>query len=345
MSEIKSHEFNGLLQRKSLPYGIFVIYGPDRGLVSERAGEIARMTGVALNDPFSLIKIDASELSSRPGLIVDEMQSLGLFGGSRLVWVKGAANEKPLIDALQSLSTASLEGSTLIVEAGDLKKGTGTRKVAEAARSIACIACYPDDRAALNELIDAELGPSGLRITPAARALLTDNLGGDRLASRNEIRKLALYCRDDGTIDEQHVLDIIGDASSVSTDDAVDAVLSGDVQAFLHAAEKVVHSKTPLFLVLQGCLKQFQMLDIMRAEMDEKKTPASQVMQTLGRHIFYKRKAILERALKTWSAPAIAREMNRIQAAIFQSRQRSSLEESIVLHTLLSTTIQSGRKP
>lgn len=341
--EVKSHEFDGLLKRKHVPYHLFVIYGPDRGLVSERAQEIARVSGVALDDPFSVIKIDASDLSSQPGRILDEMQSMGLFGGDRLVWVKGAANEKGLIEALSTLSVETPAGSTLIVEAGELKKGTGTRKIADASRAIASIACYADDQRALNALIDAELSPFGLKITPDARRMLLDSLGGDRIASRNEIRKLALYCLNKGGIEEQDVEDIIGDASAISTDDAVDAVLSGDRQGFLHAAEKIAHSKTPLFLVLQGCLRQFQMMDVMRAEMDAQGMSASQVIQTLGRGLHYKRKPVIERALKAWNAPQIAREMTRIQAAILQSRQRQTIEESVALHTLLATTLQSAR--
>jgi DNA polymerase-3 subunit delta len=35
--------------------------------------------------------------------------------------------------------------------------------------------------------------------------------------------------------------------------------------------------------------------------------------------------------------------MNRLQAAILQSRQRQSLEDSVALLTLLSTPLQSGR--
>lgn len=345
MTEIKSHEFEGFLQKKPMPYRIFVIYGPDRGLVSERANELAQKSGVALDDAFSVIKLDSSDITSNPGRILDEMQSLGLFGGDRLVWLKGAANEKGLVDALQVLGEDPPQGSTLIVEAGDLKKGTGTRKVAEASRSIACIACYADDKRALNALIDSELSGSGLRITPDAREILLDSLGGDRIASRNEIRKLALYCKDLGTIEGHHVSEIIGDASAISADDAVDAILSGDRAAFLHAAEKIVQSKTPLFLVLQGCLRQFQLMDSMRAEMDEKRLQPAQVMQTLGRGVHFKRKPVLERALRTWSGAAISREMNRIQAAILHSRQKQSMEESIVLHTLLSTTLQSARKP
>ncbi len=343
MAEIKNQDFEGLLRKKPLPYHVFVIYGPDRGLVSERAKELAALSGVDLADDFSLVRLDAGDLSSQPGRIIEEMQSLGLFGGSRLVWVKGAMNEKPLIDALQLLTAEPPAESMLIVEAGDLKKGTGTRKIADASPVIGSIACYADDARALNGLIDSELGPSGLRLTPDAREALLSSLGGDRLASRNEIRKLALYCKGQEVIEEHHVREIIGDASAISADEAVDAVLSGDRNQFLHAAEKIAQSKTPIFLVLQGCLRQFQLLDQMRAEMEEKRLQPAQVMQTLGRSIHFKRKPILERALRTWTGQALAREMNRLQMAILQSRQRQSLEESIALQLLLSITLQSAR--
>lgn len=343
MAEIKSHEFEGLLRRKPLSHSMFVIFGPDRGLVSERAGEIAAVSGVDLKDDFSVIRLEASGLSAQPGRIVEEMQSIGLFGGRRLIWVKGAMNEKPLIDALQILSGEALSDSVLIVEAGDLKKGTGIRKIADASPRIASVACYADDARALNGLIDAELSAGGLRLTPDARALLVSSLGGDRIASRNEIRKLALYCMGGDVIDEHHVREIIGDASAISADEAVDAVLSGDRNQLLHAVEKITHSKTPLFLVLQGCLRQFQLMDQMRAEMDEKKLQPAQVMQTLGRSVHFKRKPVLEKALRTWTAAALQREMNSLQTAILQSRQLSVLDESIALQRLLSLTLQSAR--
>lgn len=343
MVEVKNHEFEGLLRKKPLGYRIFVIFGPDRGLVSERAAELAALSGVDLSDPFSLIKLDAADLSTQPGRIVEEMQSLGLFGGSRLVWIKGAMNEKPLVEALQILSNDPPGDSMLLVEAGDLKKGTGTRKIADASPRIASIACYADDVRALNGLVDSELAESGLRLTPDARELLVSSLGGDRIASRNEIRKLSLYCRGMQVIEEQHVRDIIGDASAISADEAIDAVLSGDRDQFLHAAEKISQSKTPIFLVLQGCLRQFQLLDQMRAEMEEKKLQPAQVMQTLGRSIHFKRKPILERALRNWTAQALQREMNRLQMAVLQTRQRQALEESIALQLLLSITLQSAR--
>jgi DNA polymerase-3 subunit delta len=344
MAEVKSHEFDAFLKRKPLPVRLFLIYGPDRGLVSERAAAIAAASGVDLDDAFSVVKLDAGEIGSQPGRLMDEMNAIGLFGGERLVWVRNAASEKGVADAIDMLASASPGPSTLIVEAGDLKKGSALRKAAEAASQAVAIPCYADDGRALQALIDQELAAEGLRIAPAARQRLVETIGGDRLASRNELRKLALYCRGRELIEEQDVEDIVGDASAISTDDAIDAILKGDKDGFLHAIQKIVTSKTPIFLVLQGCLRQFQLLELMRAEMDEKRAPAAQAMATLGRHLHFRRKPIVENALKTWASPAIRRETQRLQAAILQSRQRPALEDTIAMQTLLATVLQSTRR-
>ncbi|OCO99773.1 MULTISPECIES: DNA polymerase III subunit delta [unclassified Ensifer] len=344
MSEVKSHEFDSFLQKAAGVYRLFILYGPDRGLVSERASAIASRSGVPLDDPFSVLKLDVSELALSPGRLLDEVNAIGLFGGEKLVWVRGAANEKALVDALQILATEPPSGSYVIVEAGDLKKGAALRKIGETARSVACIACYSDDVRSLQALIDKELGDEKLGISPGARQRLLEALGGDRLASRNELRKLALYCRGKSTVDEEDVLDIVGDASAISVDDAVDAVLKGDLDGLLHAMQKITTSKTPAFLVLQACLRQFQQLDVMRAEMDASRQQASQVIATLGRGLHFRRKPIVEAALKHWSSPAIRRELNRLQTTIYQSRSRASLEESLVLQNLLAIAVQSARR-
>lgn len=344
MSEIKSHEFDGFLQRPLRDNRLYLVYGPDRGLVSERASQIAAKTGVALDDPFSLIKLDASDLQQSPGRLLDEVNTIGLFGGEKLVWIRASGTEKTLVDSFSALAQQPPDGSYVIIEAGDLKKGTGVRKIGETARSVVAIACYSDDARALNGLIDHELGQEGLRITPAARQRLNEALGGDRIASRNEIRKLALYCRGLAMIEEEHVSEIVGDASAISVDDAIDAVLKGDVDGLQHAIRKITASKTAIFLVLQACLKQFQLLDLMRAEMDDRRQQPSQVIATLGRHLHFRRKPLVEAALKTWTLPAIGRELGRLQTAIYQSRTRQSLEDSIAMQTLLAITLQSARR-
>ncbi len=343
MTEIKSHEFDQFRNRSRGQFRLFVFYGPDSGLVSERAAAIASTTGVKLDDPFSLVRLDASDIQADPGRLLDEVNSVGLFGGDKLVWIKGVGADKRIADALEHVAQDTKLASHVIIEAGDLKKGAALRKLSEANRNIAIVPCYSDDARALNSIVDAELADAGLAISPAARALLLESIGGDRIASRNEIRKLALYCRGMGTVEREHVIDIVGDASAISVDEAVDAILSGNPDTLLHAMQKIATSKTSVFLVLQNCLRQFQQLESMATDMQINRLQPSQVMQTAGRGIHFKRKPIIENALRNWPAAELSREARRMQATILQTRQRQSLEDTIALQSLLSTTLHAAR--
>lgn len=343
MADIKAYEFDQFIKRRARDFRIFLVYGPDRGLVSERAAELAKMTGIDLGDAFSFMRLEAGDINSDPGRLFDEANSTGLFGGEKLIWIKGAGADKTLSEALSGLAQNPPSDAWIIVEAGDLRKGANLRKAAEQAAAAMAIPCYADDAKSLNLLIDEELTAAGLRISADARSALQACLGGDRIASRNEIRKLALYARDDGLIEESHVSAIVGDASAISADDAVDAVLKGDLAGFHHAIQKVVTSKTPVFLVLQGCLRQLQLLDLMRTEIDGRRASIQDAVNTHGRHLHFRRKPVVESALRNMSAQVIVTEMNRLQAAVLQSRQRASLEDTVAMQALLATTLVAGR--
>lgn len=343
MAEIKAHEFDQFIKRRARDHRIFLVYGPDRGLVSERAADLAKITGVSTDDAFSFMRLDATDLSGNPGRLFDEAYSTGLFGGEKLIWIKGAGTDKGLAEALAALGEKAPENAWIIIEAGDLKKGANLRKAAETAAAAIAIPCYADDTKSLNALIDEELTSFQLRIDSDARQALLESLGGDRIASRGEIRKLALYAMGEPIIRLQHVLDIIGDASAISADDAVDAILQGDKAGFLHATQKVIASKTSVFLILQGCLRQFQLLDVMRSDMEARKISAADALNQHARSLHFRRRPIVENALRSWTAAAISTELNRLQSAILQTRQRAALEDTIAMQTLLATTLIAER--
>ena len=67
---------------------------------------------------------------------------------------------------------------------------------------------------------------------PEARQALRSLLGGDRLATRGELAKLALYCAGTGRVSLADVEAAIGDVSARSQEDMLDAVLEGDARGF-----------------------------------------------------------------------------------------------------------------
>ena len=203
--------------------------------------------------------------------------------------------------------------------------------------------CYPDDHRGLQALIDEELGAAGLKIAPELRRLLSDQLGGDRLASRGELRKLALYCAGQDRVEEADIVAIMGDASALSVDQAVDCVLTGDLVGLDHALARIVASKTPIAQVLQACLRQFQTIDVVRGRIDGQRQPPAKVIGEAARRMHFRRKPAFEQAARAWPGSAVAEALQALNSAVLDGRRQPTLQDSLARHTLLAIAQRSGR--
>ena len=69
-----------------------LVYGPDQGLVRERATDLARAIVPDLRDPFRVAELSGASLAADPALLADEAQALSLTGGRRVLRVKEAGD-------------------------------------------------------------------------------------------------------------------------------------------------------------------------------------------------------------------------------------------------------------
>src|SRR3954464_8746039 len=188
---LRGKEIDAFLARPDSSRPIILLYGPDAGLVRERADALLASAVDDPNDPFSLVRLDGDELSAEPSRLVDEAMTVPLFGGRRAIRVR--AGSRSFASGVDTLADTPLKDCRVVIEAGELRPESPLRKACERAKTAVAIGCYPDGERDLARLIDEELRVSNLRIVQDARAVLMSLLGGDRQASPNEIRKLALY--------------------------------------------------------------------------------------------------------------------------------------------------------
>ncbi|MEZ5812661.1 MAG: DNA polymerase III subunit delta [Rhizobiaceae bacterium] len=344
MAQKKTNEVESWLARPQAEMRIVLLYGPDRGLVSERAAGFAARTGLALDDPFSVLKLDAAELAGDSGRLIDEARSIPMFGGERLIWLRNAGNDKALVDALDVLCVEPPRDALLLVEAGDLKKGSALRRTVEQGGSAIALPCYADTARAIDALIDEEMDRVGLSISLEARQLLKNLLGGDRLASRSEIEKLALYCRGAGRVDAKDVLASIGDVSALSQDAVVDAILAGDTGSYDRAYSRLISSGANPFVALAAMMRQLQALQPMRDRLEQGAGSAASIVASARPPVFFARRGIVENALSRWSGELIVRALDRLQTAVLHTRQNADLSASIARQTLLSLCLESARR-
>ena len=224
MVALRAGEVDAYVARPDPTRPVALVFGPDAGLVSERAPPLVRV-GRRSGDPFALVRLDGDELAGDPSRLIDEAHTIPLFGGRRAVWVKAGSRE--LASAVEALIAVPIRDCRVVIEAGDLRRNAPLRVVCERAAAVAAIACYLDGERDLGRLIDEEMRSAGLSIAPDARAALLPLLGGDRRASRNEVRKLALYARGNARVELDDVAAVVADASALVLDNVIDAAFAG----------------------------------------------------------------------------------------------------------------------
>ncbi|MEO0919500.1 MAG: DNA polymerase III subunit delta, partial [Pseudomonadota bacterium] len=99
MGSIKAHEADRVLNSaKEPPALVSLVYGPDRGIVSERAKKLIALSRVNVEDPFSYIRILAGDISgSAASRLVEEVNTVSMFGDARLIHLEDAGNDVGLV--------------------------------------------------------------------------------------------------------------------------------------------------------------------------------------------------------------------------------------------------------
>jgi DNA polymerase-3 subunit delta len=338
MVAVKAWEADAFVAHPDPARRVVLVFGPDAGLVSERANALVKASVDDPNDPFSLVRLEGEELTAEPSRLVEEAQTIPLFGGRRAVWVKaGSRNIAPAVEAVLALPTSECR---VVIEAGDLRRNAPLRSLCERAKNAAALPCYPDSEKDLARLIDSELRAAGLVLKPDARAVLIPLLGGDRVASRNELRKLALYARGRGEVDVDDVTAVVSDASTLALDELVDTAFAGrpgDLEAQLG---KVRAAGSPVGSIFFAAQRQLAQLHKWRTAI-EAGAPFS--LDGAQPPLHFRRKTLVEAALKQWSTARLTVAMAELADAVLASRRTSALAGTIAERALLSIAVKARR--
>jgi DNA polymerase-3 subunit delta len=244
----------------SPPRGLRValVFGPDAGLVQERAERLLKSVTPDLTDPFNVADLNEATLLADPARLADEAAAISMMGGRRVVRVRGAGNN------LAALFEGFLEDpagdALVVVEAGDLTKGTGLRKLFEEDDKAAAIACYADTARNLEDVVRDAMRAEGLSIAPDALADAVSRLGSDRGVTRRELEKLALYAKGQKEISLADVRAVMGDEAEVRAEEACDAAGNGDFARLDQALERLWVADTSVIAVIRNAMGHFQRL-------------------------------------------------------------------------------------
>ena len=320
-----------------------LLYGPDGGLVRERAMTLVRAVVADAKDPFRSAELGMAAVADSPGRLAEEAAAIAFTGGRRVVRVLGASDR--LSEPLAALLDDFPGDTLLVLEAAELGPRSSLRRLCEEAGNAAAIACYADDAGSLELLIETVLHDAKLQIEPDALDYLKTNLGGDRGVSRQELDKLVTYA---GTgkrsITLADAAACIGDSSALSLDDVADAAAGGQLLALDRAiGRSLLAGEAPVALI-RAAQRHLQRLHLV-AGLRDAGQPLEAALGRLRPPLHFSRKDSFRGQLGRWPVARLAQALDLLTEAEIECKSTGAADEVLARAALtrIAAAARSGR--
>jgi DNA polymerase-3 subunit delta len=331
MTIVNSAAADGFIQRLPKEIRFYLVHGLDEGLTHERARAIIRSRIGDDSDPMSLVRLEGDAVARDPGVLADEAYAISMFGGDRVIWID--AQGRDLLPALEPLFIRPPTDCTIVIKAGQLKKGAGLRAAFESSAARASIECYADDSSTLEALINAEARAAGLAIAPDARAALVHMVGADRRTTRGEITKLMLYAQGQSQITAEDVEAIVADAAPSNLDEVIDQALLGDLPAVETSVTRFFHDGGDADYLMIRLVARLTLLHRLRLEMDQGR-PFEAACQALFVKLPMSARRALAKQAERWTTGSIAERLPAVRQASARVRTETRLAEVLATRAL-----------
>lgn len=322
---------------------VVLLYGPDSGLVGERARRLGLGVVDDLADPFRVTDLEPERLRQEPQLLVEEAQALSLMGGRRLVRVRPAGDAASA--AVKLLLAVAEPAALVVIEAGELSGSSSLRRAVEAAPNAMALPCFRDEGRDLGTTVRAALGEDGL--TPDREALdyLVAHLGSDRGVTRQELAKLALFVGDraDRTVHLDDVAAVVDDNAALAIDDAVSAALLGEGDVEARLSRLLAEGQRPEAILRIASASVLRLLRL--AATVAQGGPVSAAIDAMRPPLHFRARAVAERALTRWRERSLMEALATLREAEAGCRRRQAPSALICRHTLCNLAPRPQRPP
>ncbi len=315
-----------------------LFYGPDGGLVRERARQALLALAADPDDPFSVASLSAGELTDDGARLNDEAAAISFTGSRRVLRIGDAT------DALAGVLADFLSGApgdaVVLIEAGELPARAKLRKLFEGAQNAAAVACYRDEGRDLADTIRTHLSQAGLRVSQDALALLTSQLGGDRQLTRRELEKLVLYKgAEDSEIGLEDVRACIGDSAALSTSDLALAVGAGDLPQVERTLGRCLQEGVNPVGILRSVANHFQRLHLVATSGNPELA-----IRALRPPVFWKTAESFKAQARSWSRPALAEALALLLETEAACKTTGAPAATLCDRALLRIAARAGRR-
>ncbi|MFH1805695.1 MAG: DNA polymerase III subunit delta [Pseudomonadota bacterium] len=334
--KLKAAQVEQFLRAPDARAQLILIYGEDEGLVRERAATLAKTVVADLQDPFRIAELGPAQLKEDAGRLRDEAAAISFGGGRRVLRLRdiGDAQAPVIADFLDDPAGDAL----IICESGSLAAKSKLRQAVEKAANAMALPCYADSGRDLEGLISSVMADHQLRIDRDAVRFLVANLGSDRMISRSELEKLALYALKTGQVSLADAMACVGDSSARHYDDVVSAVSQGNVTKLDSALTRLVEEGLSPVGALRMMIGYFQKLHLVKGQIANGTSP-DQAIKSLRPPLFFKAADLFRANLSAWPLGHLQRALQILLEAEKDCKSGLAIPETLAHRAMIKVAV------
>ena len=295
--KITGRRIDGFLDNPTETVAAVLIYGPDQGLVRERAERVMKSVAGSTDDPFRTAALEESDVFDDAERLAAERSAMAFGGGRRVIKISGGDRLTPAVERVLGADGDGL----IVIVSGDLAPRSKLRKLCETSDAAAAVPCYADDAQTVQQMIRDSLSAAGLTASREALAHLAENLGNDRGVSRREMEKLILYMEGAGPeVSIEDARACVGDNAGRGLDQITQALAGGDLSGLTQAYASALELGSGPIPVLRSAQRLFQRLHQAAGDVSRGSRP-EQAVESLRPPVFFKEKPLFIKALNGWT--------------------------------------------
>ena len=340
--KVKSENF--LISLKKNTHNIFLLYGPNFGLVNLLYKKSIVLLSIDLNDPFNVSKIDGSQLQDNPSIFHDNISTFSISKDKRtiLLDLTYITINKSIENNILKVLKENNDDYLLLVKANNLGSKNELVKFIENLDNGILVPCYEDNTNNVKLQIAKLFNQHSFTCSANFLSTLSSKFNSDTSINLMEINKLESFLIDNENITEEMILSLITDNIDINLNKIIQLCSSGNIQEALFSLDKIYENSSTAISLTRLFVKHFRIIEKILLSVNNGSN-ISDTINNIKPPIFFKDRPLLTFQCKLWTLKKVNLIFKRLIEIELKCKSNIYPNKILLSQFILSTSLIAAK--
>ncbi|MDC1356249.1 DNA polymerase III subunit delta [Pseudomonadota bacterium] len=342
--KVKSENIITLLENNKFLRNVFLLYGPNYGLVDLLYKKIINILSINLKDPFNVSKIDGNAFKDNPSTLSDNISTFGMSKDKRTVLLDltHITLNKIIEDTILKTLKEKNDDYLLLIKASNLGSKNELVRFIEKLDNGVLIPCYEENTNEVKIQITKLFNQYKFKCHPDFVSTLSSKFNSDSSVNLMEIKKLEIFLIDNENITEEMIISLITDNKNINLNKIIQLCSSGKISEALFSYDKIYENSSTDINITRLFIKYFKVIEKILLAF-ENGYNISETINNMKPPIFFKDRPLLTFQCQLWSLKKVNLILKRLIEIELKCKLNIYPNKILLSQFILSTALMAKK--